>query len=327
MIRTPVCDLLGIDVPIVQAAFGPLTSVQLSAAVSNARALGSLGAAARPLHQLEPEWRRMRELTDRPFAINHTTRPLDEEAFAASLRVQPAVISMALGDPGDRVARVHDAGIVFMQQVHTVVQAERAAALGVDVIIAQGAEAGGFCGTVGTLPLVPQVVDAVRPVPVLAAGGIADGRGLAAVLALGAQGVNIGTRFLAATETTISASWQRAIIQAGSEDTVRADFVNVLLPTGAGGFATAPRTLHTPFVDEWLNQADQAAAHAEELRGQVLNAAATGTVHELLPFTGQSAGLIHDVRPARDIIAQLLAEATQALAAASRSLIGEPTQG
>lgn len=315
MIRTPVCDLLGIEVPIVQASFGPFTSVELSAAVCEAGALGSLGCSVRPLGQLERDWRRMRELTDRPFAINHTGRPLDEEAFAACLRAGPAVISMALADPGDLVARTHEVGALFMQQVHTVAQAERAAELGVDVIIAQGTEAGGFCGTLATLPLLPQVVDAVRPVPVLAAGGVADGRGLAAVLVLGAQGANIGTRFLASTEAkaAIGTEWQRAVLAAGSEDAVRAEFLADLLPAGPAGYPGAPRTLRTPFVDRWLGRSAEVTERAAELRDRLVTAAENGTAQELVAFTGQSAGLVHDVLPARELVGRLIDEARSAI--------------
>ena len=218
-LRTPLCDLLQIDVPIVQASIGPWSTPQLAAAVSNAGAIGSQGTALVPPQRNREQVRRIRELTDRPFTfiVNHTARPLSEEAFAVTLEERPPAISYALGDPGELVSRAHDAGIRFLQQMHTVEQAERAAGRGVDAVIAQGSEAGGFCGDVEALALVPQVVDAVTPVPVLAAGGIADGRGIAAVLLLGAQGVNLGMRFLAADEAGIAEGWKRRILEATSQ--------------------------------------------------------------------------------------------------------------
>ena len=148
---------------------------------------------------------------------------LNEEAFALTLDAKPSCISFALADPGTLVQRAHDAGILVLHQVTTVQQARQAAEHGVDVIIAQGSEAGGFGGTVAGLALIPQVVDAVRPIPVIAAGGIADGRGLAAALVLGAQGINMGTRFLAAREASISAGWQQAILVAASEEAVKVE--------------------------------------------------------------------------------------------------------
>ena len=186
--RTAFTDLLGLDTPIVQASLGPWTSVELTAAVCEAGALGSIGTSLVAPDRLRALLAELRARTDRPFAVNHTRRPFSEDAFAIGLEFDPAVVSLAIGEPGDLPARVHDAGALFMAQVHTVEQAERAVGQGADVLIAQGGEAGGFCGEVATMVLVPQVVDAVAPVPVLAAGGIADGRGLAAALVLGAAG-------------------------------------------------------------------------------------------------------------------------------------------
>jgi enoyl-[acyl-carrier protein] reductase II len=186
-VRTPVCDLLGIDVPIMLAPFGPWEQVELAAAVSNAGGLGGVGTAVRPADELRRQWERLRELTQRPFAINHTGRPFEEEVFAAILDAAPAAISFHMGVPRDRIAEAHDAGALWIQQVGDRRSAELALEAGADVLVAQGWEAGGNAGWVGTLVLVPQVVDAAGEVPVLAAGGIADGRGIAAALALGAH--------------------------------------------------------------------------------------------------------------------------------------------
>ena len=311
MIRTPLCDLLGIEHPIIQASLGPWTSVELVAAVSNAGGLGSLGTALRPAEEHGEELAHVRELTDRPFAVNHTTRPFDEEVFALTLKAGPKVVSFALGDPGELVERAHDAGSLFVQQVHTVEQARRAVERGVDVIIAQGGEAGGFGGTVGAMALVPQVVDAVSPVPVVAAGGIADGRGLAAALLLGAQGVNVGTRFLASEETTaVGDDWKRAILAAESEDTVKVEFANEVFPPPSreGAYGTLPRTLRTPFVEEWNRRRDEAKREAGRLSGELLAAVRQGRGHELVPFTGQSAGMIHELLPAAEIVRRMVAE-------------------
>ena len=175
--RTPVCDLLGIEVPIIQAATAPFTSAELVGAVSNAGGLGSLGTALRSVEWIRQELAGTRERTSRPFVVNFTRTTLDPQAFAVVLEARPPLISLALGDPGELVERAHDAGIRVIHQVHTVQQAREAAERGVDAIIAQGSEAGGFVGSVGALALIPQVVDAVRPMPVIAAGGSPTGAG------------------------------------------------------------------------------------------------------------------------------------------------------
>ncbi len=318
--RTLICDLLGIDVPVLQAPFGPWRSTNLAAAVSNAGGLGSVGAAARPLPDLEAEWRHLRELTGKPFVINHGARPFDEAAFAASLAAKPAVLSYTAGDPGALPRRAHDEGILFLAQVTSRAQAELAAARGADAIIAQGGEAGGFGAAVGvgTMVLVPQVVDAVAPLPVIAAGGIVDGRGLAAALMLGAQAVNVGTRFLATHEAQISDDWKAAIVAADAEDTVRLTpgFVDSFLPPpSAGGFDQhTPRVLRTDFVDRWNERPQQARAAAAELQAEVRAALAEGRPDRLVPFTGQSAGLIHEILPAAKVLQSIVDEADALLA-------------
>jgi enoyl-[acyl-carrier protein] reductase II len=315
MLRTAVCDLLGVDVPIVQGAIAPFTSPELVAAVSNAGGLGSLGTALWPLDEVQRALERVGELTDRPFAVNFTHSTFDEEAFALVLAARPKVMSFALGFDPDRVDRAHDAGCVVVQQVHTVRQATEAVEGGADVIIAQGDEAGGFGGPVGLMALLPQVADAVHPLPVLAAGGIADGRGLAAALTLGAQGVNIGTRFLASEEAPIVDEWKRAIVAAQSEDTARAAFVNDILPPAPGAYPTTPRTLRTPFVDRWAGEPERLRRESDQVRAELLTALRERRMHDVLPITGQTAGLIHEILPAAEIVRRLVAEAEAAVEA------------
>lgn len=312
--RTPLCDLLGIDAPIVQASIGPWSSPELTAAACEAGALGSLGTALTPADEVAARIDRLRKLTGRPFAVNHTARPFDPDAWRATLAAGPAVVSFAIGHPGGLVAQAHDAGCLFGQQVHTVAQAEQAAALGVDVLIAQGGEAGGFGGSISTMALVPQVVDAVAPIPVVAAGGIADGRGLAAALALGAQGVNIGTRFLACAEARVDPGWQQAIVRAASEEAVKIEFARSVFPPPApGGYDTLPRSLRTPFVDEWNARPDDAVREGERLGAELVEAVRGGRGHELVPFTGQSAGLIGEVLSAGEIVRTMVEQAEAVL--------------
>jgi nitronate monooxygenase/enoyl-[acyl-carrier protein] reductase II len=317
-LRTPLCDLLGIEFPIVQAGMGMGSSAELAVAVSSAGGLGSLGCWRRPIEDLERQVSVIRERTDRPFAMNHLVTELDEAAFTRTLSATPPVISFALGDPGDLVDRAHDAGSLVMHQVTTVPQAREAAARGVDVIVAQGTEAGGYGGTIAALALVPQVVDAVRPVPVVAAGGIADGRGLAAALVLGAVGVNVGTRFVASEEAQIDPAWKQAIVDAAAEDAVRVEVLNDVMPDpGAHGYGTVLRAIRTPWIETWMDRRDEARRDVVRLREEVLPVFTQGRVHTLFPGAGQSAGLIDDILPAGEIVRRMVAEAREALERAS----------
>jgi nitronate monooxygenase/enoyl-[acyl-carrier protein] reductase II len=316
MLRTPVCDVLGIEVPVMQAAIWPATAPELVAAVSEAGGLGSIGAVFEQAASLERQIARVRELTERPFAVNHVVPLLDEEAFKATLRAGPAVVSFALGDPGGLVERAHAAGAKVVHQVHTVGQARWVAQLGVDAIIAQGSEAGGqgMPLGVGAMALVPQVVDAVDPIPVLVAGGVADGRGLAAALVLGAQGANVGTRFLASEEASADESWKRGILATESEDVIRFEaWRQIFPPAGEDTYETVPRVMRTSFVEEWQRSPQEARREAERLRGEVISAIRQRRSHELLPFTGQTAGMIRDILPAAEIVRRMVAGAEQAL--------------
>jgi nitronate monooxygenase/enoyl-[acyl-carrier protein] reductase II len=266
--------------------------------------------------QVVDQIRRIRQLTERPFIVNHTRRPLDEEAFELTLREQPKAVSLALGEPRDLAQRAHDAGCLFINQVHSVDQAVTAVEQGADAVIAQGEEAGGFGGGIGTMALIPQVVDAVAPIPVVAAGGIVDGRGLAAALVLGAAGVNIGTRFVAAEETEVAEDWKRRIVEARSEDTVRALFAEqVFPPVGTGGYeGKTPRVLRTEWVDRYNADPQAVAAERERLSAELVQAVKSGRGHELVPFTGQTAGMIDSIRPAGEIVVEMVAEAERLLA-------------
>lgn len=291
------------------------SSAELAVAVSNAGGLGSLGCWRRPPADLERQLGVIRERTSRPFAMNHLVPELNETAFAMTLAARPPVISLALGDPGELVTRAHDVGSLVVHQVTSVAQARQATERGVDVIIAQGVEAGGYGGAIAALALIPQVVDAVSPIPVVAAGGVADGRGLAAALMLGAVGVNLGTRFVASEEAQISPVWKQMIVDAVAEDAVRVEVLNDIMPLpGDAGYGTVLRALRTPFIDRWQGRREEAKHNAARLGGEVLPVFTQGRVHELFPAAGQSVGLIHEVLPAGEIVRRIVAEAKQVLA-------------
>lgn len=319
MLRTPLCDLLGIEYPIILAPMGSATSAAFAAAASNAGALGSIATLGRATPAIKQDLAAIRDLTDRPFAVNHVPQTLDESAFAETLALRPAVVSFALGDPAELVQSAKDVGAKVMLQVTTVEQARLAAERGVDVVIAQGGEAGGYGGVIGTLTLVPQVVDAVAPIPVVAAGGIFDGRGLAAALMLGAVGANVGTRFLASAEAPIEDGWRQAILDARSEDAIKADALNAIRPEpGTTGFGTVLRALRNPFLDEWNAKLDEARDQRERLQAEMASASKEGRRHETIAGAGQSAGGIGDVLPVADIIRRMVAEAEDALRSATR---------
>jgi enoyl-[acyl-carrier protein] reductase II len=287
VLRTPLMDLVGIEVPVIQAGMSIFTSPELAAAVSDAGGLGSLGAWQRPPDDLRRDLLALRDATDRPFAVNHVVVDLDPAGFALTLELAPTIVSFALDDAGSLMERVHEAGSLVMQQVTTVEQAETAAEHGADIIVAQGSEAGGYGGRVATLALVPQVVDAVRPVPVIAAGGIADGRGLAAALVLGAAGVNLGTRFLASVEAPIDDAWKQAILASASEAWEQLALDDDGGPDpGSLGYGTRMRGMRSGSEDA-----------GSPLVG------------------GQSAGLIHELLSAGEIVRTIGAEAESILAA------------
>src|SRR6266446_5309577 len=318
MLRTRLCDLLGIDVPIILAGMGAgATSATFAAAVSNNGGLGSVGSLFCPTDAVKREIDLLPTLTNRNFAINHIPQSLDVEAFGHTLRARPAVISFALDDPGDLIRQAHDVGSFVMVQVTTVGQAIQAADRGVDVIIAQGSEAGGYTGTISTMALVPQVVDAVSPIPVVAAGGIYDGRGVAAALMLGAVGVNLGTRFITSTEAPAPEEWKQAITAAKSEDAIKVDVLNDISPLpGTTGFHTVPRSLPTAFLDEWSGKRKEARRERDRLRGQIVSTTQAGRQHECVLWAGQTAGGINEILSVGEILRRLIAETEAALSRA-----------
>jgi nitronate monooxygenase/enoyl-[acyl-carrier protein] reductase II len=314
VMRSALCDVLGIEVPIVLAPFGPWDQVDLAAAVCEAGALGSLGTAVRSVDQLRHQWEQLRARTDRPFAINHTGRPFNAEAFDATLQFAPAAISFHMGMPRDLVAAAHDHGIRWLQTVGDVDGAKAALDAGVDVIVAQGTEAGGNAGWVSTMVLVPAVVDIAGEVPVVAAGGIGDGRGIAAAFALGAAGVSLGTRFLASTEMTIDRVWKDRIVAADALDAVKVPHSERVMPPFTlpqSGLPFAPRALRTDLIDRL--ETDPDGVDPAEVGPQLLAAVRAGGGHDMLPFAGQSVALIHDIAPAGPLVARLIDEAAGAL--------------
>ena len=328
-LRTPLCSTLGIDIPIIQAPIGSATTPELAAAVANAGALGMLALTWLSLDALEDRIARTRRLTDRPFGINFVLAfPIDDK-LAHCLDLGVDVVSTAWGDPRSVRSRISGAGALHMHVAGSVDEAKHAADCGVDVIVAQGWEAGGHVtGTTASLPLIPAVVDAVNPKPVVAAGGIADGRGLAAVLVLGAQAAWMGTRFLTAEEAFTHDVYRQRVIAADPDSAAYTLAFD-------GGWAGAPhRALVNTTMTEWERAGRPRAPHRPG-EGNVIATDAQGGTHlrydDLMPlpgmhgdldamalYAGQSAGLVRDVRPAAAIVREIADGAERALATMTR---------
>ena len=312
-LHTRLCDLLGIEHPIISAPMGGRTAgAALAAAVSGAGGLGMIGGTTSG--DGAPDWlraqiRAVRERTDRPFGVGFISSfPGLEALIAVAIEERVPALAHSFADPSPYIEAAHAAGCRVLVQVQTMEQARRAARAGADVITAQGTEAGGHTGYAGTLPFVPAVVDAVGQIPVVAAGGIADGRGLAAVLMLGAEGAWIGTRFVASREAGEPEWAKERIVAAGPDDTVLTHAYDLALqapfPAGIGD-----RVLRNDFTAAWHDRDAEVIGRREELATQVVAAIRAGDARVAAVRAGTASGLIHAVEPAGDILRRIVAEA------------------
>ncbi len=315
MIHTPVCDLLQIRHPIVLGGMAGGTSTPLVAAVSNAGGLGTLGMALTPPERVSAEIAAIREATLRSFAVNFLLFRAHDAAIDAALAASPPVFSAAWARPDQDLRslfdRAHEARSVVMYMAGTATEALRAKAAGADVIAAQGTEGGGHVGWMATMALLPMIVDAVGSTPVLAAGGIADGRGLAAALALGAQGVLLGTRFLATKESPLHHNFKQAIIDSDGHDTLLTEIPDVA--RGVAWPGAMSRVQRNAFVERWAAREWELRARQPEAAAALERARAAGDVDNAVLFIGQDAGLIHDVPSAGELVERIAAEAERLL--------------
>jgi enoyl-[acyl-carrier protein] reductase II len=315
MLRTRLTDLLGVEHPVMLAGMGGVSYHQLVAAVSAAGGFGCLGASMMPLEEMVEEMRAVKKLTDRPFGVDLLTAlPGDMVAQVERIIEEGASVFVAgLGVPAEVIDLCHRNGLLVVNMCGKVDHAKRAVDAGCDLVVAQGTEAGGHTGTVATMPLVPQIVDAVGDrVPVVAAGGIFDGRGLAAALALGADGVWVGTRFIATLEARAVPGYKEALLAARDDGTT--------ISRAYSG--KTMRVLRNAYTDFW-------EAHPDELQKfpyQAVRAAQDGVFHlggddsttgvdperECFP-AGQGAGRIGSVVPAADVVRAMVEEAEAVL--------------
>jgi nitronate monooxygenase len=318
MISTRFTRMLNIRHPIVLAGLGGVGRSELAAAVSHAGGLGMLGMIRMSPDFIRQQIRKTRALTNRPFGVNFVPpvapAPGGAEAqLEVCLEERIPVLALFWCDAAPFVERCHAAGIVVILQVGSAEEARKAAEAGVDVIVAQGVEAGGHVrGQVGLLPLLPTVVEAVAPTPVLASGGIVDGRGLAAALSLGADGVWVGTRFVASAESAAHQEYKQRLLEACETDTVYSDIPRVPWPS------RAPHRLLRSALTEGGSPPPGPIA-SNHLDGQTVEvppfASAPPTIEtvghtELMPnYAGQGVALIRQVLPAAAIVEQMVAEA------------------
>jgi len=311
MLHTPICDLFGITYPIVLAGMGGVSMHKLVAAVSNAGGLGVIGAATLDAASLRREIRLTRELTDKPFAVDllapipDMIRPQMQVVFEENVKIFVAGLAV----PQEFIDEMHERGMIVVVMIGKVRHAVKSAQAGADVVAAQGTEAGGHTGEIGALALVPQVVDAVR-IPVLAAGGIADGRQLVAALALGAQGVVVGTRFIATPEAHAAPKYREAIVHSGEADTIRTRCY-----TGKPA-----RTIRNRYNESWERRTEE----IQPFPMQVMHSAREGVMDYMgnqgdadpdryfMP-AGQGMGLIRTVKPVAEVMTDFVREAEEVL--------------
>jgi NAD(P)H-dependent flavin oxidoreductase YrpB (nitropropane dioxygenase family) len=313
MMHTRICDLLGIRHPIVLGGMGSATSPKLVAAVSNAGGFGTLGTSVLRAEQITAAASAIREATDKPFGINHLCFRIDEQDYAATLSAQPNVVAFAWARPDQDlagyIARAHDVGAQVMYMASTVHEAVWAVDAGADIIIAQGTEGGGHVGWMATMVIVPMIVTAIAPVPVLAAGGIADGRGLVASLALGADGVLLGTRLLATPEAPIHENFKQAILKSDGHDTMLTEIHDIA--AGQVWPGAMARLQRNAVIERWSGREWALRQNQAEIAAAIAKARRAGDVDNATLLFGQDAGLIDTVTPVAQVIEAMVSEADE----------------
>lgn len=313
-LRTAFTKLFAIEHPIALAPMGGTAGGALAAAVSEGGGLGLIGGGRGGLDWLARELAVVKAGTTKPWGVGFLSWAADVAAVEQALAYEPAVVMLSFGDPAPFIRPIRDAGAALIIQVTNLGEARQALAVGADAIVAQGSEAGGHGGSPGrgTFSFVPIVADLAAPVPVLAAGGIADGRGLAAALALGAAGALMGTRFLVTAESLADVWVTKAIIESGGEDTERSTILDIARDVPWPSRYPA-RTLRHPFVERWRGREDQLALDADARQGYTERVAAGESPPDPV-WASEAIDLITDVRLAADLVRDLAAEAEETLA-------------
>ncbi|MDR1376142.1 MAG: enoyl-[acyl-carrier-protein] reductase FabK [Synergistaceae bacterium] len=301
-----VCKLLGTEYPLLQGAMAWVANAQLAAAVSNGGGMGIIAAATMPADLLEQEILKARSLTDRPFGVNiMLMSPTAPDALELTAKYRIPLVTTGAGIPGKVLNRLKPLGTTVIPVVASVALAKRVEKQGADAVVAEGMEGGGHIGELTTIALVPQVVSAVG-IPVIAAGGIADGRGVAAAFALGAEGVQLGTRFLCCEECTVHPNFKREVLNARDRS------------TAITGQSTGHpvRCLRNKLTAEF-EKMEKLHASVEDIErlgtGKLRSAVVDGDTEWGSLMAGQSAGMVNDIRPAAEIITTLFSQAQDVL--------------
>ncbi len=323
-IRTVFTELMGVPHPIVLAPMGGSAGGALAAAVSNGGGLGLVGAGREAREWVTRELEIVRGRTTAPWGVGFQSWSSKPSDVQAALEYRPHAVMLSFGDPGPFADAVREAGARLVVQVSDVDEARRALEVGADLLVAQGAEAGGHSGRRSTLSFVPVVVDLAGPVPVLAAGGIADGRGVAAALALGAVGALVGTRFQASSEALVDGEVVRAILEHSGEDTERTRLLDIA--RGAAWPARYPaRAIRNAFLEEWRGR-EAELERDEGAKARYREKAQAGDLSVLPVWASEAIDLIRSVASAEDLVRLLAGEAEEALRRAAGRLGPEPPE-
>ena len=290
-----ICELLGIEYPIIQGGMAWVATAELAAAVSNAGGLGLIAAGGAPADVVREQIKKARTLTDKPFGVNvMLMSPFSDEVMEVVIEEKPAVVATGAGNPGKYIERLKEAGIKIMPVIASAAMAKRMEKEGADAVIAEGTEAGGHIGELTTMVLTPQVVDAVS-IPVVSAGGYADSRGTKAAFALGADGIQVGTRFICSTECIAHENYKNAVLKAKDRDAV---------VTGRSTGAPV-RALKNKLTKEY-QRLEKEGASAEEIEklgvGGLRRAFQDGDIENGSLMAGQSAAMVHEIQPCAEIV-------------------------
>jgi len=316
LIRTALCDLLNIEYPIIQGGMAWVATAELAAAVSNAGGLGIIGSGAAPPEWLREQLHRAKQLTSKPFGVNVMLRSPYVDEIMEILQAEPvAVVTTGAGNPGKYVPALRGVGTKVIPVVSSVALAKRLIRSGVDALIAEGMESGGHIGDITTMALVPQVVDAVD-IPVIAAGGVYDGRGMLAALSLGAVGVQMGTRFICATECTVHPKVKEMVMKSKDRD------------TAVSGVSTGHpvRALRNKLTRKY-EEMEKNFVSPEEIEkigvGSLRRAMTEGDVVYGTVMSGQVCAMVHREQPAREIILDVINNAIEVLANLNSKVVQE----
>ena len=304
--KTRITELLGCKYPLIQGGMAWVAEHTLAAAVSNAGGIGLIAGGSAPIDYLRDQIRACKEATDKPFGVNiMLMSPNAEDLAQLCIDEKVAVVTTGAGNPGKYIPAWKEAGIKVIPVVPSVALARRMEKAGADAVVAEGTESGGHIGMNTTMCLVPQVVDAVS-IPVIAAGGIADGRGVAAAFMLGAEGVQLGTRFLASEECQIHENYKNLVVKAKDTDNQITGF-----------YSGSPcRSIKTKYTKK-LQKMEKNAAPPEDFEaltvGSLRKAAVDGNIEEGSFLCGLIAGMVNDIKPCRDIVEDIMAQAEKLL--------------